>query len=182
MLQKIHKLYCSYEKEEQWLNEMAAKGMMLKNYTFGTYYFEKDIPGKYIYRIELLENAPNHTESRVYIEFMEDTGVEYISSYMNWVYFRKKSDEGEFDLYSDLDSKIKHYNRILQLTSIIFYVNLIAMFVNLYIGLVAMINNNIYSNLVFASISLIVSLIIGRVRFSYKKKVKKLKKEKQLVE
>lgn len=182
MLEKIHKLYCSYEKEEKWLNDMAAKGMMLKQYNVGTYFFEKDIPGKYIYRIELLENLPSHPESKSYIEFMEDTGVEYICSYMRWVYFRKKSSEGPFDLYSDLDSKIKHYNKVSQLFLIVFFINLMAMISNLVMGIQAMVNRNIYVNLGFAAISFIVASLIGRIILLYKNKVKKLKKEKQLVE
>lgn len=182
MLQKIHKLYCSYEKEENWINDMATKGMMLKNYTLGTYFFEKCKPGEYIYRIELLENLPNHPESKSYIEFLEDAGVEYICSYMRWVYFRKKSCEGPFDLYSDLDSRIKHYNRILQLFLIVFFINIIAMFSNLIMGIQAMVNQNIYINLGFAAISFIVSCLIGRIMLIYKKNLEKLKKEKQLIE
>ncbi|WP_042274290.1 DUF2812 domain-containing protein [[Clostridium] dakarense] len=177
MLQKIHKLYCSYEKEEKWLNDMAAKGMILKNYSWCTYFFEKDVPGKYIYRIEILENLPSHPESKSYIEFLEDTGVEYVCSYMRWVYFRKKASEGTFDLYSDIDSRIKHYNRILKSFLAVFIINLMAMISNLIVGIQAMVDRNIYVNLGFAAMSFILSCLIGCIILAYKKKVKKLKKK-----
>lgn len=101
-----------FEKEEQWLNEMAAKGLCLTEVGFCKYVFEEGIPGEYSYRLELLENLPSHPESQAYIHFMEETGVEQVATLFRWVYFRKKKTEGEFDLFSDLDSRIKHYTRI----------------------------------------------------------------------
>ena len=34
---------------------------------------------------------------------------------MRWVYFRKKTADGPFDLFSDLQSRIKHIKRIIAL-------------------------------------------------------------------
>jgi len=102
-----------YEKEEYWLNSMAANGKAMLCYKFPFFYeFEDCEPNEYTYRIEMLENLPNSTESREYIDFLEDTGVEMVSTYLRWVYFRKKTKDGSFDLFSDLKSKIKHYWRI----------------------------------------------------------------------
>lgn len=110
----IHKFYTigSFEKEEKWINEMAGKGMMLTDVGFCRYVFEDGIPGEYTYRLELLNNLPSNVKSIEYIKFLEETGVEYVSSIIRWVYFRKKTEEGSFVLYSDIDSKIKHYKRI----------------------------------------------------------------------
>lgn len=108
----VRKAFFDYEKEEKYLNEMSAKGLALTDYTWCRYVFQDAPKGEYIYRIELLENPVNHPESQNYIEFMKETGVEFIASYNRWVYFRRKAAEGEFDIYSDIDSKIKHYKRI----------------------------------------------------------------------
>ena len=43
---------------------------------------------------------------------------------MQWIYFRKKAEDGEFDLFSDLDSKIAHLNRIGKGLSAIGFANL----------------------------------------------------------
>ena len=45
-----------FDKEEQWLNQMAANGKALVHTGFCTYEFEDCTPGEYIYRLELLEN------------------------------------------------------------------------------------------------------------------------------
>ena len=47
-----------------------------------------------------------------YIQFMEETGAEYVGRMMMWIYFRKKTEDGVFDLYSDIDSRISHLERI----------------------------------------------------------------------
>lgn len=108
----VRKAYWNYEKEEQWINEMCAKGMHLVNYNWTKYTFEEGERGEYIYRIEMLENLPTHAESVAYIKFLEENGVEHVSSYMRWVYLRKKAADGPFDVYTDRDSKLRHFKRI----------------------------------------------------------------------
>lgn len=104
-----------FDKEEQWLNEMAAKGLALRGTGFCRYEFEECVPGEYQVRLELLENHLSHAESRRYIRFIEETGAEMVGSWFRWVYFRKKTADGPFDLYSDNESRIKHLKRILAL-------------------------------------------------------------------
>jgi len=102
-----------HEKEEKWLNEMAAKGFAMASIRGGiSYEFLKCEPGEYTYRLELLEHNVMSPESINYIQFIEDTGAEMVGSWARWVYFRKKASVGEFDLFSDLDSKVNHYIRI----------------------------------------------------------------------
>lgn len=133
MRHTIHKLFLAwnFEKEEKWLNEMSAKGLQLVDVGFCRYTFEEGDQGEYNYRIELLENLPSHGESISYIRFLEDTGVKHIGSYLRWVYFRKKVTDGEFDLYSDLDSRISHYRRISWLIGILGAFNAVIVPVNL---------------------------------------------------
>lgn len=102
----------NFEKEEQWLNEMSAKGLALVDYTFCRYTFEECGPGEYVYKIQLLENLPSHPEGEQYIRFMEDAGIEEVASYMRWVYFRKKNDGRPFELFSDIGSRIKHLKTV----------------------------------------------------------------------
>ena len=112
-----------FDKEEQWLNEMAAKGLALIGTGFCRYDFEDCTPGEYQVRLELLENHLNHAESQKYIQFIESTGAEQVGNYFRWVYFRKKTAEGPFDLYSDLDSRISHLEKIARLLLIITVIN-----------------------------------------------------------
>jgi len=116
MKTKRWRLFIDYEKEEKWLNAMAAKGLALISYgLFNWYIFEECQPGEYIYRIELLENRARSLESLQYIRFMEGQGVECVDTYLNWVYFRKRTASGPFEIYSDLDARLKHCQRVSRL-------------------------------------------------------------------
>ena len=125
----IKKLFWAWEsdKEEQWLAEMAAKGLALVGVGFCRYEFEDCVPGEYSVRIELLDNRPDHPESRKYISFVEETGAEHVGSYLNWVYFRKK---GDFELFSDYTTKIKHLTKIIRLLAVLSVLNLAAFLYN----------------------------------------------------
>jgi len=123
------------DKEEAWLNEMAAKGMALVSVGFCRYEFEDCNPGEYSVRLELLENHPQHMASRRYLEFLEDTGAEYVGSFLRWVYLRKKRSIGSFELHSDLDSRISHLTRILHLIAIVCVCNAFVGGWNLFLGL-----------------------------------------------
>lgn len=108
-----------FDKEEKWLAEMSAKGMQLTDVGYCRYTFENGQPNEYDYRLELLEDLPTVQNSVEYIRFMEETGAEYLGSVMRWVYFRKKHTGQGFDLFSDLDSRLKHIQRILFLAGIL---------------------------------------------------------------
>lgn len=108
-----------YEKEEKWLNTMSLNGLQLVRVGFCKYIFEENQQEQYTYRLEFLKELPSNKESLSYIQFLEETGVEYVDSLLRWSYFRKKASEGTFELYSDIESKIKHYKRILLLLMVI---------------------------------------------------------------
>ena len=106
------KAFIDYEKEEKWLNGLAAKGLALQDFFMFRYTFTDCEPGEYIYRLELLDYLPATAESQKYLAFMAENGVEHITSWVRWVYFRKRAADGPFDIYSDIDSRITHYRRI----------------------------------------------------------------------
>jgi len=108
----VRKPYWNWEKEEKWLNEMSAQGLALVDYSWCRYVFEEEPPGEYIYRIELLDFFPRNPAGIKYIRFVEETGAEFVSSYMRWVYFRKKAADGPFMLHSDIPSQIAHNKRV----------------------------------------------------------------------
>lgn len=115
-----------FEKEERWLNDMAALGWNLVDTTGVRYVFEQGTPGEYLYKLELLENLPNTAESQRYLRFMEDAGIEQVAACGRWVYFRRRAEDGPFDLFSDLDSRITHLRRIRALLLAVLGVELLA--------------------------------------------------------
>ena len=95
-----------YDKEEQWLNAMAQSGWVLDKVGFCRYEFVPCEPGEYIVRLEMRE----HDEG--YLSFMAETGAEYVGRMMKWIYFRKKAALGQFELFSDLESRIGYLDKM----------------------------------------------------------------------
>lgn len=172
--------FWDFDKEERWLNEMSAKGLALHSVGYCRYEFIPCQPGEYTVRLELLENMPDHPESRQYITFLEESGIEHVGSYQRWVYFRKKNDGVPFDLFSDYDSRIKHLDRILLVLGILFGINLYNAVSTLHFTLrgvgIASVNSSV-SGLVF-----IISLLFGYGFFKTLMKKMRLQKERQIFE
>ncbi len=108
-----------FEKEERWLNNMAADGWVLDGVGFCTYYFVPCRPGEYIIRQEMRD------PDEEYARFMAEMGAEEVGRFMNWHYFRRKSELGAFDLYSDIDSRLGHLNRIARALRILGIANIV---------------------------------------------------------
>ena len=136
MRQTIHKLFFvwDFDKEEKWLNEMAAKGLSLVSVGFCKYEFEDRLPGEYKICLQLLDKMPRHPESKKYIDFLETTGAEQVGSFTRWVYFRKKATEGDFELFSDNDSRLKYLSSVISFVSLITVGNWIAGINNVFIA------------------------------------------------
>ena len=112
MVKRVWKWFADFEKEEAWLNGMSARGWGMESFFLGFYTFRECDFNEYIYRIELLEKSASHPESARYLAFMGETGAETVATWARWVYFRRPASEGDFDIYTDVESRIKHYRRI----------------------------------------------------------------------
>lgn len=181
-----HKAFWNYEKEERWLNEQAANGFALVDYSWCRYVFEESSPGEYIYRIELLQNAATHFESQRYIRFMEESGVEHVASYMRWVYFRRKSAEGAFDIYSDIDSRIQHYRRVFHLWATLAVLELLVGLVNIVLGIIntrmGFFESFFNFNVIVGSITLLVGIALMVLTVRAGCRIARLKRERMLGE
>lgn len=104
------KLYYDKDKEIEWLNEMAAKGQAMTGFSMGFYKFEPCEPGEYVYQVDLTPGL--WKISKEYREFMGEMGIEIVVLWGPWVVLRKKAAEGEFQLYTDVESKIESYTKI----------------------------------------------------------------------
>ncbi len=170
-----------FDKEEQWLNEMADKGFVLTSVGItGKYTFDECQPGEYTIRTEKLKHSVSHPESKKYIKFIEETGAEKVDSHLDWVYFKKKNDGTPFELYSDNASKIKQLNRLLA------FLLLLALF-NLYIGglniYMAVTDFSRISNFNYIGIiNILFSLLALCGCFKLYKKRRQLKKESDIFE
>lgn len=168
----VYRVYIDYEKEEKWLNKMAAQGWFLEQFKLGRYEFRQGNPNEYTYRIELLEELPNSPKSDAYFELLEEMGITIVATSYRWIYLKKRTEEGSFQLYSDIDSKIRHEKRIYQLYSFVLYLNLFVTFLN--------IANDAVPFIWILNFTVSVLFIVFVVK-QYRKLVK-LKEKRQLVE
>ena len=152
-----------YEKEELWLNAMAQEGWALQRVGFATYWFERTEPGEYIVRLECRKKDEG------YVSFVTDMGAEYVGRIAMWVYFRRKSELGEFELNGDLDSRIDQLTKIGRMLLLVGAGNLL-------IGL---------SNLRYNGIGVINLICAGFLAYAYGRirgKQDELQRERQLHE
>lgn len=114
-MKTMHKWFWlwQFEEEEQWLAEQAKQGLALKAVGFCRYDFEECAPNAYEVRLQRLAQPVRKTESQEYITFVEETGAEYLGTVNQWVYFRKKTEEGPFELFSDNPSRIRHLDHLI---------------------------------------------------------------------
>lgn len=166
-----------FDKEERWLNEMAAKGLALVGVGWCRYDFEDCAPGEYRVALEMPENSPWSAEGQKYVEFVEETGAEHVGTFSRWVYFRKKASEGGFAMFSDNASKVKHLTRIMNFLLLFSAINLYNALYNLWMYFFRSSPINVVGFL-----SLFVSVLFGWGWLRLNSKRKKLRTEQTIFE
>ncbi|MET4560199.1 hypothetical protein ABIA69_001343 [Lysinibacillus parviboronicapiens] len=110
MKRRTYRFFMDYEKEEAWVNDMAAQGWHLQKTYLGYFVFEQGESGQYIYRNEWINGR-----TQDYFDFLQSMNIECVSKFAGWAYYRKKAVDGPFELFSDAPSKInslKSMNRL----------------------------------------------------------------------
>ena len=154
-----------FDKEEIWLNEMAQSGWILDKVSFCTYTFVPCKSGEYTVR--LVCASPD----KEYLDFMEETGAVYVGRMAQWLYFRKETVSGSFDLFSDLDSRIAHLRRIGTVLTAIGAANLL-------IGMANSLNSSVHLGWVNLLCATLLMYALGRIH----EKTEQLKQERTLRE
>jgi hypothetical protein len=109
MRTSLWKYFIDEEKTENWLNELSAEGLQC----IGTgclmhkYYFEQGDPNEYTYRFTIMDHGMGHKDTRQYLAFLHDNGIEYVAHGYRHFLLRKKAADGPFELYTDRASQIK---------------------------------------------------------------------------
>lgn len=129
MKKRVYRFFIDYEKEEQWVNEMADRGWNLKKNVVGYFVFEKGTPGQYIYRNEFVNR-----KSKDYFEFLDTMNIECVYRFGGWAYYRKPKSEGTFELFSDTTSKISYLKSMNRIFILLLLLNIMAGLYNLSIG------------------------------------------------
>lgn len=183
MRHTIYKVFLAtqYEQEEYWLNQMSARGLALIYAGFFRYIFEDEEPGKYTYKIELLDNMPANKKSTSYLLFLNEIGVEHIASIFRWVYLRKKTEDGPFSLYSDVSSTIKYLRRLqiffIALTIFEFGIGIMNISIGITLG-----NPIRISNIAMGLFLMFLGVLLAIAAWEHTKKIRMLRRESQIHE
>lgn len=111
---KKFKVFVDMNKEEEYLNEMAKKGHILKKYSaFGRYHFEDGVPQDLQYRMDyrIFNKKSNFLD---YVSLFEDAGWKHVygNRYSGNQYFLPASKHASDDIFSDKESEAKRYERL----------------------------------------------------------------------
>ena len=94
-----------HEEEENWLNQMAAQGWALERTNGFVHHFSRCEPGAWIIRLDRPAFKMRSPEGQEYLAMLHDCGAEWVGGVNDWIYLRRRADQGEFALYSDLAGK-----------------------------------------------------------------------------
>ena len=119
MAEKVMKIafwtIADFKEEEDWLREMARKGLHFLHMTVPCFYtFERGEPRDVIYRLDFTNNNEGGDYNRMLAEF----GWENCGRCMGWIYWRRNADEmadeREGELFSDDASRLDMVKKVVQ--------------------------------------------------------------------
>jgi len=128
---KMFKFFINFDKEEQWLNEMAKKGYKFTNKSFG-YEFQPAEPENAVIKIDY-RTFNKKADFEDYRALFEDSGWKHIAGTKSSgaQYFIKIDENGNDDIFSDADSKARRYKRISQM-----WISLATSFIPIFVVLI----------------------------------------------
>jgi hypothetical protein len=115
--------------EEAWLRDMSQRGWHLSDVGLPcVYVFESGNSEDVVYRLDYPSSYKLDRED--YLQLFKDANWEFIEERTGWYYFRQpaQSDE-ELEIYTDAESKISKYQRLL-LFAVIILLPLIVSMIN----------------------------------------------------
>ena len=169
------RMYFDKDEETKWLNEMARNGWAMTSFCAGFYTFEECPKGKWSYQIDFGEKFGRCTED--YRDFMREAGIEIVQNWGYWIILRKPADEGAFQLYTDVESSIEHYTKILKMYKAVGILEIIILFLELVGAL-----SGIYMAWVYTFVILALVIVIINACVKTKNTIQELKARKSGIE
>lgn len=106
--------FLDFEKEERWLNEMAAAGWLLHKHSL-SYRFRAIEPGSAVVRVDYRDRVMSSAEFDAYRTLFADSGWQHVygSRWGGSQYFATTADDPDADIFSDVPSRLERYRRSL---------------------------------------------------------------------
>lgn len=100
-----------YEREERWLNEMAAAGWEFVRTNGFRFRFRKGEPGSYRYKIDLVERNEDDAVREEYFNFLTECGNRVVCEYKDWIYLQRPAADGPFEGTDDAYARLRVMNK-----------------------------------------------------------------------
>jgi len=124
--------------------------------------------------MDYLKKGARHPESQQYLRFMAETGAEFVFSQSRRVYFRKRAENGKFEIYSDIESRMAHYKRI---GSVFLLFGILEVCIGIFHLLIFLTEDGLFSNLFLFGYFCMFSALFLHYWNRLRKKIKNLEKE-----
>jgi len=130
---KISKTFWAWQldKEQEWLEQKAKEGLILKRVSFFTYYFERAEPMDLVYQFDF--RVLSKKDKDEYVEMFKEWTL--VCQYGSWFYFSKiREGDNRDKIYSDNESYKNMFRRLLIFLGIIgfpLYYQLVIFFPNM---------------------------------------------------
>ena len=113
-MKRVWRFYtiAEYEKEEQWLNEMAREGWNLTAVGLCRYIFRRSTPGEYIYKLDIVERTASDEVKESYFNFLTECDIRIVGEFKDWLYLQKRAADGPFDMKDDTYAKLRTVNKV----------------------------------------------------------------------
>lgn len=125
------KFFINFDKEEQWLNDMAKQGHRFINKS-SRYEFQPAKPENRLIKIDF-RTFKKQADFEDYRALFEDSGWKHIAGTKKSgsQYFEKIDEHGNEDIFSDADSKAGRYQRLskMWLTLAVFYIPILVVLI-----------------------------------------------------
>ncbi len=100
------------EKEEKWLEQMAAEGWKLISVAPYVYEFQRCEPEKVVFRLDYKNTLDKDYQE--YLSIFKDAGWEMFATFANWHYFKIKPENEKIpEIYNSGKAKAQKYRRLL---------------------------------------------------------------------
>lgn len=101
--------FVDFDKEEQWLNEMSAKGLCFWRTNGVLYRFKECEPGEFIFQIDFDEKESSTNE--VYVVFRTSCGDQFVHQWKNKLYWKRAATDGPFESEDNVIAKLRMTNK-----------------------------------------------------------------------
>ena len=101
--------FVDFDKEEQWLNDMAKQGWAFWHTNGVIYRFKQSKPEEFIYQIDFNEKKKDGIGD--YVDFRSSCGDQFVHQWKSKIYWKRETTSGPFEAENNVAAKLRLTNK-----------------------------------------------------------------------